>query len=505
MENTLRTCMERVKSDLRGRLIVPYQVSGVLWMLKRELDPRAPGGLLCDEMGLGKTIQTIATMIGNPKGSTLVVVPKAVLSQWLDAFKRFMGKTPFVVTASQVHSNLVDAKTLSKHPIVLTTFSTFGSHDKEEVVNGRPNPFHETPFDRIVLDEAHTIKNKRSKVHQQIIKVQAQIRWGLTGTPITKNMGDFASLLSFMGLVPTSKHHMMEMRQKYVLRRTKEDLCHISERLRLPPCELRLVTSPFRHEAEQSLYEELKEEGRLRMKALVAEGQEKDNNNFHILEAILRLRQCVVNPSVLREGLHRKECKAAGINGELPEDLEPWEAGNTKLEMLVEEIQKQPKGEKTLIFGHWTLELNAIQEALLKLGLASVRLDGSMGVEERNAAIKTFSTDPNVNFFVIQIDAGGIGLNLQIATRVYINSLHWNAAAELQAIGRAHRTGQSKKVIVSRLVIEDTIDEYMLRTQEGKLKLTAEVLNDPRLCKKLLDDKGKTFALTTKEMYKIFS
>jgi SNF2 family DNA or RNA helicase len=494
--------MVKVRAGLKGRLIVPYQASGVAWMLKHEHDIANPGGLLCDEMGLGKTVQTIATMIGNPKAHTLVVVPKAVVSQWVDAFTKFMGVGPLVVSAKDVNRHKVTPETLACHSVVLATYSCF----VDRAGDTRSNPFHDFVFDRVILDEAHAIKNRKSKVHRSVVKIQGRIRWGLTGTPISKNLGDFASLLMFFGVTPLSKQQIMDMRQKYVLRRTKEDLCHLSDMLRLPACEVRLVTSPFRYEQERVQYEELKEEGRLRMKAMAVHGAEKDNNNFHVLEAILRLRQCVVNPAVLQEGLYRKGVKeAVEAGGDVPMAPAPWDGGATKMEMLLEELQKQPAEEKTLIFCHWAGEMDAIQEALAeKLGLESVRLDGSMSIEQRTWAIETFANDPNTNMFVIQIDCGGLGLNLQMATRVYINSLHWNAANELQAIGRAHRTGQTQHVVVTRLVIEDTIDEYLIKTQDGKLKITSETLNDPRIMKQLMDKGGKTMSLSTKDMMQIF-
>lgn len=510
MEDRLRTSHQRIKDGLRGRLIVPYQLQGVLWMLRREYSSMYAGGLLCDEMGLGKTIQTIATMIGNPQPTTLIVVPKAILMQWVNAFEKFMGETPRVITAANARLRDLRPEDVGGARVTITTYSTVGafaadrkSADRAEAVPDR-SPFHGVAFSRLICDEVHTIKNKTSKIFTEITKIRADVRWGLTGTPVTRNANDMTNLMGFLGVYSPSR--VREMRGALVLRRTKEDVARITERLRLPPLEIRLATTPLRTAEEAALYRDVQEYGRLRLAAMHAEGASVDNMNLHMLEVILRLRQCVVNPRVLLEGLRRKQKDDDNdLIDAFGADETEWRHGCSKLELLGELIRSQQKREKTLIFCHWVDEMNAIQ-AMLKdeMGLVSVRLDGSMSMAERDAAVSSFSSSPDVNVFVIQIDCGGLGLNLQMATRVYINSLHWNAANELQAIGRTHRTGQTQKVVVTRLAVENTIDEYIIQKQHGKLKLAAEMLDDDRISDMLNDVRGSTTKLTSRDMMRIF-
>jgi Helicase conserved C-terminal domain len=173
----------------------------------------------------------------------------------------------------------------------------------------------------------------------------------------------------------------------------------------------------------------------------------------------------------------------------------------------------------TSLLPHWHASIKAVSPSLFLASASApaasnllamvswpwwAATTGSMTIEQRNWAIEQFTTSPDVNMFIIQIDCGGVGLNLQMATRVYINSLQWNASNELQAISRAHRTGQNQKVTVTRLVIEDTIDEYFIKTQDGKLKITSETLNDPHILNQLMDNHGKTMTLAAKDMVTIF-
>jgi SNF2 family DNA or RNA helicase len=158
------------------------------------------------------------------------------------------------------------------------------------------------------------------------------------------------------------------------------------------------------------------------------------------------------------------------------------------MEVLIESIKAHPK-EKTLVFTQFMGEMDRIQELLAEEGIPTQRIDGSVSKEQREARISAFKKGPANSVFIIQIKAGGVGLNLQEATRVYITCPAWNPATELQAIGRAHRTGQTQKVVVRRLIYmgEDgveplpSVEQSIMQLQEGKAKVCAEVLNDPKL------------------------
>ena len=131
-------------------------------------------------------------------------------------------------------------------------------------------------------------------------------------------------------------------------------------------------------------------------------------------------------------------------------------------------------------------EMDEIQRRLHGAGVPTYRIDGSVMKEHREERIAAFKKGPPNAVFVIQIKAGGVGLNLQEATRVYITCPAWNPATELQAIGRAHRTGQTGKVVVRRLVYVgdptlSSVEQSIMQLQEGKAKVCAEVLNDPRI------------------------
>ena len=140
------------------------------------------------------------------------------------------------------------------------------------------------------------------------------------------------------------------------------------------------------------------------------------------------------------------------------------------------------------------------------MGRAVFRIDGSVSREERVEEVAKFRKTPGC-VFMIQIKAGGVGLNLQEATRVYITSPAWNPAVELQAIARAHRTGQSKKVVVRKLYHEfdddvkcRSIDIAIMELQGHKSIVCAEVLNDERVATQIPTPKK----ITARDMQNIF-
>jgi SNF2 family DNA or RNA helicase len=133
--------------------------------------------------------------------------------------------------------------------------------------------------------------------------------------------------------------------------------------------------------------------------------------------------------------------------------------------------------------------MDIIKDMLVQRGVKVFRLDGST-TEDRDTEIHDFNSHPGGCVFLIQIKAGGQGLNLQEASRVYITIPAWNPATELQAISRSHRKGQTRQVHIKKLVYvsdSDTpsIDESIVELQDHKSLVCADVLNDPRLSNQL--------------------
>jgi SNF2 family DNA or RNA helicase len=452
---------------LKTRLIAPYQREGVQWLVGRETAENYPGGFLCDEMGLGKTVQLIAMMLCNPKPRTLVVVPKSIVGQWCSEVARFapsLSTHAFDGAKRRLPTRLPD--------IVVAPYS---------VLPQRPGAARcellGVEWDRVILDEGHEIRNKKSKSHIACNALQAQIRWVVSGTPVFNSMKDFVALCGFIGIPrEVVQGYTDRIRESYVLRRTKEDVARFNPRLELPPCDFQNIELEMYPE-ERALYKDVFERGQAIVRHVIKTGTQ-NLHQMELLECLLRTRQVMTWPQLYLDGIALKE----------ESDPEPWLGRSRKMETLLESIKSHPS-EKTLIFTQFMGEMDRIQELLSAEGVTAFRIDGSVAKDQREERIAAFKKAAGGAVFIIQIKAGGVGLNLQEATRVYITCPSWNPATELQAIGRAHRTGQTRKVTVRRLVYmgEDgvaplpSVEQSIMHLQEGKARVCAEVLNDPRL------------------------
>ena len=438
----------------QGRLIAPYQTQGAKWMKHKEAC-YPPGGVLCDEMGLGKTVQMLYTVCYNidKYPSTLIVLPKSIIGQWIQEIEKF------TMLSYYVHSNKKTVPDLSAYNVVLCTYNSLAV----------PCCLYQHNWSRVILDEGHTIRNPKTIVYRNIMNYLNchGPRWVLTGTPIFNSMSDMVTILEFVGLeAGYIRRNTLACQRNYVLRRTRDDIAKISKRLELPSCTIRNVEL-VPTEEEATVYKSI-----FQRQAKKIEHSSDKKRNMVILESILRCRQVSIHPHVYDSEIE-------------------FDKTSTKISTLAAMMKKHPK-EKAIVFCHFRKEMQLIQSELVAQEVctpdAVVSLDGSSSNEERDIQLKYFRDSGCV--LLIQIKMGGVGLNLQEATRVYIVSPSWNPATDMQAIARSHRTGQTSQVYVTRLYMADvdeipSIDKVMLDLQDKKAKIAAEILEDERLIKKL--------------------
>ena len=448
---------------LNGRLFVPYQCDGVRWMLSMEgQESGVLGGMLMDDMGIGKTVQLVATILGNPKPRTLIIVPKSIITQWRDEINRFAPN--LTINIFDGPDRRIKEADVTLAPYTLLTTKGGGPDTKTAL--------HMVQWDRVILDEAHEIRNKSSKLFKSVCRLKTEIKWIVTGTPVFNSMEDFVSLCIFLGFSKSSAQGMTkQIKDIYILRRTKDDLAKINERLRLPHCHFENVELDMFPE-EKSLYECVFLEAQDTIKEAFKHAQSLNSKNMLILECLLRARQCMIWPPMYLNGIAVK-------NGTTPVK---WEGRSNKLETLFRLLKEHPD-EKSLVFCQFKGKMNYIQS---QLDCPVFRIDGSVPKDERVRQIEGFKKIQGGAVFIIQIKSGGQGLNLQEATRVYITAPSWNPATELQAIGRAHRTGQTQVVHVKKLIYKEcprfvSVEQEILALQGHKSIVCSEVLNDERV------------------------
>jgi len=450
---------EQAKKLLKGRLDGHYQHEGVKWMLERELDKRH-GGILADDMGMGKTMQAIGLMRGN-QVKTLIVSIVGTVNQWRDALIEFGGYKPIIINPS--FSGILPDKGVE---VCITTYSSFQKVKPAACLTN-------TEWGRVILDEGHLIRNPATKLFKEINKINADLKWILSGTPVQNSHKDLITLAKFIGIATKEVDDIVN---NIVLRRTQEGQGLENPRLALPPLNTEVVKLEFNTPEEKALYDAVED--------YFMENSNK--NTFEAIESLTRCRQVCTNPFLYKMGMSKK--KLSGSKRKAPDFddyIKKEDITSTKTTWLVEAVKKH-KG-KCLIFCIWTGEMKYIQDALEKEGIASLMYDGHLSRDNKESVLYNFK-NTEIPVLLIQITCGSSGLNLQCASMVFITSPHWNPCVELQAIGRSYRKGQTECVKCVRLVIAGTVEEKCMEIQYRKMQYIKDTMNDDSLMMRLGGD-----------------
>jgi len=421
--------------------LLPHQIDAVNWMTDRENSSDVKGGFVCDDMGLGKTVQVLAT-ICDPRtydGETLVICPAALVIQWQNEISKFVGQWERVpITVMSYNKLLTNTSVIQRH------------------------------WHRLVLDEAHELRNHRSKRYIEAAKIYSTITWCLTGTPVFNCEKDFKNMALLAGI--QGEVGVEEIVSKFVLRRTKENI------LNIPNLSMNVVELEM-HPHEKEVYVDVWDRACVMAKR-ATESQMKGYYQMLLLESLLRVRQAAIHPQLLTP-------------------TERWEGRSTKIE-YIQNIMSNSRKEKTIIFTQFRIEQDILENIMKEMGWAVWRVSGQEDKFQKARALQNFTVhDDQKSVLLIQIKAGGVGLNIQVASRIIITAPSWNPATELQAIARAHRNGQTKPVTVYKLIYKDptpshiSIDQCMTNLQYQKQTLTARILNDPVLESKIVPTKSK--------------
>lgn len=455
---------EKLNATLRD-----YQKEGLNWL--HFLDEFSFGGCLADDMGLGKTIQIIAYFLTrHEKGNTrpnLVIVPTSLLFNWQREMDKFAPHLNYIA----LHGTNRETYTVdfNRYDVVLTTYGTLLS-DVEELKKQR--------FDCLVLDESQAIKNPDSKRYKAVRLLDARQRLVVTGTPLENNTFDLYAQLSFAmpGLLGSAKRfaadystpidkfqdtaRAKELQQKihpFVLRRTKKQVA-----AELPEKTEMVVYCEMDTE-QRRVYDTYKIEFQKYLVGLSEE--ELQASGLHVLQGLTKLRQICNSPALLS-------------------DDEFYGDQSAKLDELMAQINNLKEAHKILVFSQFVGMLDLIKKRLDDHKIRYAYLTGQ--TKKREEQVEIFQTDETVRVFLISLKAGGTGLNLTRAEYVFLVDPWWNPAVENQAIDRAHRIGQTNKVVAVRLIAPGTIEEKIMELQQRKRQLADELVHtDKSMLKQL--------------------
>ncbi|MET0387497.1 MAG: DEAD/DEAH box helicase [Polyangiales bacterium] len=443
----------------------PYQQEGVAFL--QHLREQDAGGVLADDMGLGKTLQTIAHLCiesesGRAEHPTLIIAPTSLVGNW----ERELAKFAPGLTVCVLHGRerFARREAADDAEIWITTYPLL-LRDVEF--------FHERAFHYVILDEAQTIKNHRSRAHEAVRKLASAHRLCLTGTPIENGLEELWSLFDFLmpGLlgdelafrqfyrVPIEQHRdsgrLAALRAQvspYVLRRLKRD---VAKEL---PDKTEIVRAVELRGKQRELYESIRVAAHADVRSAIRKSGVA-GSTLKILEALMKLRQLCCDPRLVKS-------QAAQFVRE-----------SAKYDLFFELLEGLLEGgHRVLVFSQFTSMLALLSRGLRERSIQHLILTGQS--QNRQKLVDEFERGA-ADVFLISLKAGGTGLNLVSADAVIHYDPWWNPAAQDQATDRAYRIGQKRPVFVYNLVIAGSVEERMLGLQQRKRELAQSVLSQP--------------------------
>ncbi|EWC76104.1 hypothetical protein C923_03228 [Plasmodium falciparum UGT5.1] len=457
----------------------PYQLEGLNWLY--QLYRFKINGILADEMGLGKTLQTISLLCylrfnKNIKKKSIIICPRSTLDNWYEEIKKWC--TP--MKAFKYYGNKDQRKELNRNllhsdfDVLLTTY---------EIVIKDKSALYDIDWFFLVIDEAHRIKNEKSVLSSSVRFLRSENRLLITGTPLHNNLKELWSLLNF--LMPKIFDNSEEFDNLFNISKISTNDNKQSEII----TQLHTILKPFmlrrlKVEVEQSLPPKREIYIFVGMSKLQKKlYSDILSKNIDVLNAMTGSKNQMLN--ILMQ--LRKCCNHPYLFDGIEEP--PYIEGNHLIETsgkmsLLDKLLPRLKKEnsRVLLFSQMTRLLDIIDDYCRWKNYPYLRIDGSTPGDERQVRINQFN-EPNSKYFIFLLStrAGGIGINLTTADIVILFDSDYNPQMDIQAMDRAHRIGQKKRVIVYRFVTQNSVEEKIVERAAKKLKLDSLIIQKGKL------------------------
>lgn len=468
-----KVMMKEQPKTLIGGELMKYQMEGMNWLLYKWHSQQS--AILADEMGLGKTIQIIGFLTTLQKEHKcwpfLVVVPNSTCANWRREIKlwapslrvvTYFGSSEARKLAHQYE--LFPKKELACHVVVT-------SYDAAQDVNVQ-TVLRRVSWAGLIVDEGQRLKNDNNILYHALTSLKTPFKVLLTGTPLQNNQRELFNLLQFLDnsisaqaleekYATISKENVAELHEllrPFFLRRTKAQVLDF-----LPPM-AQIIVPVTPSALQKRVYKTILAKNPDLLRSIV--GGDKKAPVKGLRNLLMQLRKCLCHPFVYNIDIEERTTETTVSHRRLVE-------ASSKLQLLEVMLPKlQERGHRVLIFSQFLDMMTMVEDFLDGLGLLHQRLDGTMGSMEKQKRIDEFNAPDSLVFaFLLSTRAGGVGINLATADTVIILDPDFNPHQDIQAISRAHRIGQKKKVLIFQLMTRGTAEEKIMQIGKKKMAL----------------------------------
>nr|POF01115.1 chromatin remodeling factor mit1 [Quercus suber] len=470
---------KKVQPDtLSGGELMKYQMEGLNWLYYKWFTQM--NAVLADEMGLGKTIQVIGFLATLVKDWNcfpfLVVVPNSTCPNWRREIKRwapslrvvaYYGSKESRESAYKYEMYPESCKDLRCH-VVITSYDAAADDNCRKF-------FRSVPWQGMIVDEGQRLKNDKNLLYAALSAMKASFKILLTGTPLQNNTRELFNLLQFLDdnndaaqleeeFSDLSQEKITQLHERirpYFLRRTKAQVLTF-----LPPMAQIIVPVSMTF-VQKRLYRSVLAKNPELMKAIFSpEGALQKTERASLSNILMQLRKCLCHPFVYNKSIEERNVSYSVSHRNLVD-------ASGKLVLLESLLPKlKERGHRVLIFSQFLDMLDIVEDFLEGLQMPYQRLDGSIGTLQKQKRIDEFNAPDSPLFaFLLSTRAGGVGINLATADTVIILDPDFNPHQDIQALSRAHRIGQQKKVLCFQLVTRASAEERIMQMGRKKLAL----------------------------------
>ncbi|KAJ6853702.1 CHD3-type chromatin-remodeling factor PICKLE [Iris pallida] len=481
---------EHTPEFLSGGTLHPYQLEGLKFL--RYSWSKKTHVILADEMGLGKTIQSIAflaSLFEENVSPHLVIAPLSTLRNWEREFATWAPEMNVVMYFGTAAARAVARQYEFFHPKEEVkkhkkNKSSHGANRNKqgrvkfdvlltsyEMINQDSSSLRAIPWECMIVDEGHRLKNKDSKLFLQLKFYSPKQRVLLTGTPLQNNLDELFMLMHFLddGKFPSIEDFQKEFKdinqEEQVSRLHKMLAPHLLRRVKKD------VMKDLPPKKELILRVDLSSKQKEYYKAILTRNYQilarRGGAQISLMNVVMELRKLCCHAFML-EGVEPVVDPADAAEG--IRQLLEFSGKMQLLDKMMIKLKEQ--GHRVLIYSQFQHMLDLLEDYLTYKKWSYERIDGRIGGAERQIRIDRFNAKNSTRFcFLLSTRAGGLGINLATADTVIIYDSDWNPHADLQAMARAHRLGQINKVMIYRLITRGTIEERMMQLTKKKMIL----------------------------------